>query len=145
MAYIDENPASGDRGARQREFHFGRNVPAENSHSATTTQAPSGLSDGGRTVLSSAAHVPAPRLGEESDNYPVIASLNDRWRVIACRQSIQWILQRRRGGVDHWRGYWFCRTREALIRGAREHAGQIAGDALVVLLRLPESFPESAP
>jgi hypothetical protein len=64
--------------------------------------------------------------------------LNDRWRVIACKNSIQWILQRRRGGVDQWRGYWFCRTREALLRGAREHAGPIDGVALAVLLRLPE-------
>jgi hypothetical protein len=34
--------------------------------------------------------------GEETDDYPpVIARLNERWRVIACRGSIQWILQRR--------------------------------------------------
>src|SRR6516164_5309896 len=101
-----------------------------------------GLLGSGRTALSRAAHLPVARLGEETDDYPTIAILNNRWRVIACRQSIQWVLQRRRGGVDHWRGYWFCRTREALICGAREHAGQIGGDALVVLLRLPERFPE---
>jgi hypothetical protein len=52
--------------------------------------------------------------GEESDSYPAVANLNDRWRVIACGAGIQWILQRRRG--DHWVGYWFCRTREALPR-----------------------------
>ena len=56
---------------------------------------------------------------------------------------MQWILQRRQG--KQWRGYWFCRTREALIRGAREHAGPIGGDALVILLRLPEHYPEAAP
>jgi hypothetical protein len=85
----------------------------------------------------SVARVSGRLLGEESDHYPVIAQLNDRWRVIACKNSIQWILQRRRGGVDHWRGYWFCRTREALLRGAREHASPIDGVALAVLLRLP--------
>jgi hypothetical protein len=81
--------------------------------------------------------------GEESGSYPVIANLNDRWRVVACSAGIQWILQRRRG--DHWVGCWFCRTREALVRGARKHAGEIGGVALVTLLRLPERFPELRP
>jgi hypothetical protein len=87
------------------------------------------------------AALPAPSGREESDAYPVIASLNERWRVIACRNEIQWVMQRRAGQVSgrpRWRGYWHCRTREALIRGAREHAGQIGGDVLVILLRLPE-------
>ena len=44
-----------------------------------------------------------------------------------------------RGGEAYsWRGVWFCQTREALLRGARERAGQINSDALVALLRLPE-------
>jgi hypothetical protein len=81
--------------------------------------------------------------GEESDSYPAVAKLNDRWRVIACSADIQWILQRRRG--DHWSGYWFCRTREALILGARKHAGEIGGVALAALLRLPARFPEPRP
>jgi hypothetical protein len=109
---------------------------------ATATQSSSGLPDSARTVLSSVGRVYAPPLAEETDAYPTIARLNDRWRVIACRQSIQWILQRR--GGEYWRGYWFCRTREALVRGARQHAGPIDGDALVILLRLPERFPEAA-
>jgi hypothetical protein len=86
--------------------------------------------------LSPINHVSGRSLGEESDGYPVIAKLNDRWRVVTCGAGIQWILQRRRG--DRWSGYWFCRTREALIRGAREYAGEINGAALVTLLRLPE-------
>jgi hypothetical protein len=79
-------------------------------------------------------------LGEENDDYPTVAILNDRWRVVVCRNSIQWILQKR-GGPNHWRGRYFCRTREVLIRCAREHAGEIGGDALVILLRRPERFP----
>jgi hypothetical protein len=80
--------------------------------------------------------------GEKSAGYPAVVVLNARWRIIACAHSIQWILQRRRGGTDSWRGRWFCRTREALIRGAREHAGEIGGAELALLLRLPERFPE---
>jgi hypothetical protein len=98
----------------------------------------SGHPDTKRSLKSPVAHLSGHRLGEESDDYPTIARLNDRWRVIVCKHSIQWILQRRRGGANHWRGYWFCRTREALIRGAREHAGQIDGISLAILLRLPE-------
>ena len=98
------------------------------------------ISEVRKPVLSSVAKVSGRLAGEESETYPAVCVLNARWRVIACRQAIQWILQRR-GGVDHWRGVWFCRTREALIRGARQRVGQISGDALVILLRLPERFP----
>ncbi len=35
---------------------------------------------------------------EESDAYSdVIATLGPRWRVIACREGLQWILQRHQG------------------------------------------------
>ena len=91
----------------------------------------------GRTGLSNAGHVPVAVRGEENDAYPVLVALNCRWRVIVCKNSIQWILQTRRGGPDSWRGRSFCRTREALVRCARQHAGEIAADAMVILLRLP--------
>jgi hypothetical protein len=80
--------------------------------------------------------------GEESDTYPgIITALNSKWRVIICRGGIQWVLQRQAGqrdGRPRWEGHWFCQTSEALIRGARERAGQIGGDALAIMLRLPE-------
>jgi hypothetical protein len=95
-------------------------------------------------VLSSTGHVPVAPRGEENDTYPVVASLNSRWRVIVCKNSIQWILQRRRSGPDSWRGRSFCSTREALVRCAREHAVDIAAAALVTLLRLPERFGGAA-
>jgi hypothetical protein len=110
----------------------------------TATQAPSGLPDSGRAALSSVSVLSAAPPAEKSDAYPrVITVLNPKWRVIVCRNALQWILQCRQGKT--WRGYWFCRTREALVRGAREHAGPIDGAALVTLLRLPERFPEAAP
>ena len=92
-----------------------------------------------KTVLSSAARLPAPLVGEENDDYaPLIASLNDAWRVIVCKNSLQWVLQQRRGARNHWRGSAFCCTREALLRNVRERGGEIGGDALVILLKLPE-------
>lgn len=78
----------------------------------------------------------------ESDaNYHgVIAALNDRWRVIACRDGIQWILQfskKSRDGVK-WYSRSYCRTRQALIRDASLHAGDISPIAMTVLNNLPE-------
>jgi hypothetical protein len=96
-----------------------------------------------RAALSSTGHVPAALRGEEND-YLAVAALNDGWRVIVCKNSIQWILQRRRAGPDSWRGRSFCCTREALVRCARQHAGDIAADALVILLRLPERIGGSS-
>src|SRR6266478_4986091 len=56
---------------------------------------------------------------------PLAIQLNARWRVVVCRDGIQWILQRRnvragtggdrpeRHSTDDWRGRAYCRTREA--------------------------------
>jgi hypothetical protein len=88
---------------------------------------------------STARHLPRSLRGEESDDYHhAIAVLNDRWRVIACKNRIQWILQKRRGEQSRWRSRYFCRTREGLIACAHEYAAPIGGDGLVILLRLPE-------
>jgi hypothetical protein len=81
------------------------------------------------------------RPAESDAAYPNI-QLNARWRVIRCRADIQWILQHRHGPETGLRAIWdsrsYCHTKEALMRCSREHAGEIAGDALVILLRLPE-------
>jgi hypothetical protein len=81
---------------------------------------------------------------EESEHYArVIARLNSHWRVIACADGIQWILQTRRG--QGWRNRYFYRSREGLVIGCCRYVGDIGGDALVILLRLPRFFPEAAP
>jgi hypothetical protein len=101
-----------------------------------------------KAAKSNTGHLSGRSRAEENDDYPVVAALNPAWRVIACKHSLQWILQHRRGGPDSWRGEWFCRTREALVRGVRMHtgdAGLLPGDALVVLLRLPEILPSKGP
>ena len=71
--------------------------------------------------------VPVSRGPEEADSYPaVIAILNDRWRVIECRDRMQWILQQRKGQRDGqavWRGRRFHRDREALVGSIRELCG----------------------
>src|SRR5262245_31588284 len=55
--------------------------------------------------------VPARRLGLETDeSYPAVARLNDRWRVINCRDDLQWILQKRNGDQWHSNSYHVTRT-----------------------------------
>src|SRR5262249_20137093 len=111
-------------------------TPKPESHAPRLPDSPS-------LTLSSATGLPGRPRYEENDAYPTVANLNARWRVIGCKNSIQWILQRRCRG--RWNGKYFCRTREALLRFAQACAGEFAGDALVILLRLPESFPECRP
>jgi hypothetical protein len=84
----------------------------------------------------------APVSHRESDDayHAVVARLNGSWRVIACKDGIQWILQRRRGerrGGARFDSRSYCRTREALIRVCREHAGEISPSAMAVLEALP--------
>ena len=84
---------------------------------------------------------------ETADDYTgVVAMLNEDWRVIECRDGIQWILQHRgspkRLRKDDWRGRSFCRTSEALRRCARLHAGPVTAAAARQLLALPDRFPE---
>jgi hypothetical protein len=84
---------------------------------------------------------------ESSDDYPVIVKLNDRWRVIACRHGVQWVLQYRNRAQtvarDVWRGRSYCRTKEALVRACDTHAGAIDPGARNILEGLPAWFPEN--
>lgn len=77
------------------------------------------------------------RLSEQAEDYPhVVSTLNSQWRVIRCRDEIQWILQRKTGG--RWRPLAYCRTRDGLLRSIRE--AKISSDLIVVseLDLLPE-------
>jgi hypothetical protein len=80
---------------------------------------------------------------ESSDDYSgLVAILNRAWRVVACRDRIQWILQYRgspkKPRRDDWRARSYCRTSEALRRCAREHAGAIRPEVAVLLDVLPD-------
>lgn len=84
---------------------------------------------------------------EAADDYTaVVAKLNQNWRVITCRDGIQWILQHRgspkKSRKDDWRGRWYCRTSEALLRGTRAYAGSIDSQAMLLLMKLPDRIEE---
>ncbi|MBZ9975965.1 hypothetical protein [Mesorhizobium sp. BR-1-1-10] len=78
---------------------------------------------------------------EESENYPaVVVKLNAGWRVIECRDGIQWILQRlagKRHGQARWEGRSYCRTRQALLRLIHRCCGPVGIAELAVVEALP--------
>jgi hypothetical protein len=79
---------------------------------------------------------------ETADGYcGFVAQLNPDWRVVECRDRIQWILQRRGSPKmsrrDDWRGRSYCRTSQALNRSAREYAGAVDPAAAGILGALP--------
>ncbi len=68
----------------------------------------------------------------------------DGWRIVACRDQIQWIIQAktRTGRPDggRWEGRHYCTTRDALIRLWRSETGD---DGTALLTLLPERIKRS--
>lgn len=87
----------------------------------------------------------------ESDEryFGIVARLNHCWRVIRCRDGLQWILQRRERdlGPDgaRWEGRSYCTTRDGLRRSIRAQIAACDGDALAVLADLPPHFRQGGP
>lgn len=81
---------------------------------------------------------------ESDDGYqPVVARLADRWRVIECRDGIQWILQYCQNPLKtytsaDWRGQRYHRTRNGLIAACERSVPEIDPSALAILQSLPE-------
>lgn len=86
---------------------------------------------------------------ERDDNYfRIVARLNDRWRVIVCKDAIQWILQKSKSDGGHgrqWRGLKFLTTRDALIESCARLCGRCDPVAFSVLKRLPDHISHTRP
>lgn len=75
---------------------------------------------------------------EAADDYPdIITRLTPEWRIILCRDGIQWILQRLTG--NRWRGQSYCRPREGLLRCIHE---KVIGDIDPCSSSLVETLPD---
>lgn len=79
---------------------------------------------------------------ESADDYRGELHRAGRWRVIICRDHIQFIIQSRvssaEGGAGvRWKGCHYCTTREAILRLWRRDAG----DSGEVMEQLPERAP----
>lgn len=101
------------------------------------------LSDTGDTPERVPCPVSVPNGGnrESADSYRrIVARLNARWRVVECRDGIQWILQfaKKSGHGAVWRGRSYCRTREAVKRVCALQAGDIDATANAMLESLPD-------
>ena len=80
---------------------------------------------------------------ESAQDYThIVAVLNGNWRIIECREGVQWILQSRdtRLGLENgtWRGRSYCRTKEALLRVCAARAGDINPAASEALAAMPD-------
>lgn len=83
--------------------------------------------------------VSAPSRNESESNYQPVVFLKPEWRVIECRDGIQWILQRRQKTHrrDAWRPISYCQTREALTRVYHAKSGDVHG-----MVELSKLLPE---
>lgn len=79
---------------------------------------------------------------EAADDYRgELARLNDGFRVIVCKDGLQWIIQRRDGwtaGAPRWTGFRYHLTRDALIAACRASCAPCDPAALAMLATLPE-------
>lgn len=79
---------------------------------------------------------------ETADDYSgFVVQLNPDWRVVECRDRIQWILQGRgspkKPRRNDWRARSYCRSREGLLRCTREYVGPLDPTIAAVLEALP--------
>jgi hypothetical protein len=93
-----------------------------------------------REVLQPRPH----RLAESNDAYPCLR-LNAEWRVIPCKDGVQFILQHLHAGAEstaapRWEGRSYCRTTEALIRCCRAYCGPIDPTAAAAMASLPDRY-----
>lgn len=92
-----------------------------------------------RNTISSVDSLPVRSNREKDDNYrSVLFGLNERWRVAACKDDIQWLLQYRDN--TRWHARACCRTREGLARCIREYAGPVDATVLATIAALPDCF-----
>lgn len=95
------------------------------------------------------AEAPVSDNRESADDYGhVVAWLNPRWRVIECKDGIQWIIQQRDAetvAAPRWRSKAYHRTRDTLIDAAKLRAGWIDEVAHTILAALPRVIVERRP
>ena len=94
-----------------------------------------------------------PGLGNEtrketSDFYSgVIAVLTSRWRVINCKNGIQWILQKRTAEPWHdgiWRGQSYFTNRDALLEACASRELLSDEKACALLNALPDLINQNS-
>jgi hypothetical protein len=93
--------------------------------------------------ITGVAVIETPSHRERDDGYKgVVAQLAPRWRVIICKDGIQWIIQQKEsshGGP--WRGVSYHTNRDGLLRACGSLEAASCG-ALEALAALPDFISE---
>lgn len=79
----------------------------------------------------------------DDDYWAVVVTFCEKWRVITCRDDLQWVIQRcdgARNGRRRWTGVHYCLTKSALLRLCRTVCGQMDPSAEALLANLPDTF-----
>ena len=75
-------------------------------------------------------------LSEQQQDYPyMVVNIRTHFRLIECRDNIQWILQRRDKNKERWRAISYFMFKKSMIRVFQEH-----GLDTDLLDTLPEHF-----
>ena len=75
---------------------------------------------------------------ERDEGYSgVVAILAPGWRVILCKDGLQWIVQHKGAGKD-WRSLRFCASRAGLLDSLRL-ASAVSPEARRIIAALPEN------
>ena len=87
-----------------------------------------------------AAGIPSHR--EKDDSYrSVIIQFAPRWRVIVCKDDIQWLVQHRTADPLHrglWRGRSYMTTRDSLIKACARLEPLSDPSVMAILSALPD-------
>lgn len=101
-----------------------RHNGARPAPTAIGNRAPENVSLARATTFSSRANFVKQERREEHDDYcRVICKLANGWRLVVCRDHLQFIVQRKRGercGRPRWEGTAFLQTRAGVDRFCRK-------------------------
>jgi hypothetical protein len=90
--------------------------------------------------VATAAGIPSHR--EKDDSYrSVIVQFAPRWRVIVCKDGVQWIIQHRTADSLHrgvWRGRSYMTTRDSLIKACARVEPLSDPSVMAILSALPD-------
>lgn len=85
---------------------------------------------------------------ETADSYnQIVARLSDSWRVVVCKDGIQWILQRtdaQRSGQARWKAVGYFQSSDTLQRVSRTACQDSDAFALAVIAALPKRIGGAA-
>ena len=85
---------------------------------------------------------------ERDHNYRAVIHEHGHWRIILCRDGIQWIVQKLRnaGGRDggRWEGRRYCTTRKSLVRDWSHLTGEDAARLAAIMPELASEYTAGA-